>query len=181
MIEGKRKCMKQVNKNLFSIINIIFDEKNEVSTELRKLLFYQNTTSSSIVSPLEKDNVPYKSLFLKNVFPYRHIPDIQDEVMTYMNIYYDAFYVEKSDPSRREERGYLVVDILTHKEMEMILIDKQFAVRKYEIMSRVRELLDNNRKLRFLGGLGLYHWGEFDSPSAKHNGLRLTFYINEIT
>lgn len=181
MIEGKRKCMKQVNKNLFSIINIIFDEKNEVSTELRKLLFYQNTTSSSIVSPLEKDNVPYKSLFLKNVFPYRHIPDIQDKVMTYMNIYYDAFYVEKSDPSRREERGYLVVDILTHKDMEMILIDKQFAVRKYEIMSRVRELLDNNRKLKFLGGLGLYHWGEFDSPSAKHNGLRLTFYINEIT
>ena len=67
-----------------------------------------------------------------------------------MNIYYDAFYVEKSDPSRREERGYLVVDILTHKDMEMILIDKQFAVRKYEIMSRVRELLDNNRKLKFL-------------------------------
>lgn len=181
MYEAKRKYMKQVNKNLFNILNIIFDEKNEVASEIRKLLFYQNESAKSIVSPLTKDNVPYKALFLQNIFPYRHIPNIQGDVKTYMNIYYDSFYVEKSDIARREERGYLVVDILTHKDMEIILVDKQFAVRKYEIMSRVRELLDNNRQLKFLGGLGLYHWGEFDSPSAKHNGLRLTFYINEIT
>lgn len=181
MIDGKRKCMKSINRNLFSILNILFDEKNEVATELRKILYYQNTTSTSLVSPLDKENVPYKSLFLKNIFPYKHIPEIQGEVMTYMNIYFDAFYIEKPDLSKRQERGYLVVDILTHKDMEMILIDKKFAVRKYELMSRVRELLDNNRNLNFLGGLSLYHWGEYDSPSAKHTGLRLMFDINEIT
>ena len=181
MMDTKRKCMKSANENLFKIIGIIFDENNEVSTELRKLIHYQNPSTKTIVSPLEKANVPYKTLFLKSVFPYKHIPEIQDEVLTYVNIYYTSFYSEKGDISRREERGYLVVDILTHKEMEMILVNKSFAVRKYEIMSRVRELLDNNRSLRFLGGLDFYHWGEFDSPSSKHSGLRIMFDINEIS
>ena len=68
MMDTKRKCMKSANENLFKIIGIIFDENNEVSTELRKLIHYQNPSTKTIVSPLEKANVPYKTLFLKSVF-----------------------------------------------------------------------------------------------------------------
>lgn len=180
-MDMKRKCMRDVNKNLFAILNTIFDENNEVSNEIRKLVYHQNPTQTSIVSPLDKENVSYKNLFLKNIFPYHHIPQIQNEIATYINIYFTSFYIEKADMSKRHEKGWLIVDILTHKDMEIVLVDKKFAVRKYEIMSRIRELLDNNRDYNFLGGINLYHWGEIDSPSNKHSALRLTFNINEIT
>ena len=70
---------------------------------------------------------------------------------------------------------------MTHKEMEIVIIDGAFAIRKYEIMSRLRKLFDNNREINFLGGLTLYHWGEFDSQSAKHTALRLMFDVANFT
>ena len=181
MVNVDRHCMKRANENLFKVLNILFDEDNEIASETRKLIFYQNPSPDKLATPLECKDVDYSQLFLKSVFPYKHVPDIQGEVKTYVNFYYDAFYLESADLSRRNEKGYLVIDIMTHKEMEIVIIDGVFALRKYEIMSRLRKLFDNNREINFLGGLTLYHWGEFDSQSAKHTALRLMFDVANFT
>lgn len=180
MLNKERKAMYRANENLFEIIKIVFDSDNELSADLRKLIYYQNTTEG-IAEPLQEEDISYNELFLKSVYPYKHIDNIQDSGKTYMNIYYDSFYINTTDKSRRIEKGYLCVDILTHKDMELIVLDGQFAVRKYEIMNRIRKIFDGNKNIPFLNGLNLYYWGEYDSPSTKHTGLRLMFDIIEIT
>lgn len=125
------------------------------------------------IDPVSEPDIDTSSLFLKNIFPFPRVPDIQENEVALLNFWFDNFKRGIENPSFKNYN--LTIEAICHNNLWAI--KGTGIIRPYAIMHEVDKLFNKQR------GIGIGKTSMINDKmiivNNKFSGYRITYEIHD--